>query len=370
MINRDENIIAIHNRSIDEANRAFADFMCKTEACFNERSRENPALFRNCSPSELEKVTERILKEVCHSTPFRESDISLVAGHTFPDIMTTNMYGVEVKSTNKDKWTSTGSSIVESTRSEDVERIYMLFGSLGSTPPSFKCRPYQECLKGIAVTHSPRYLIDMMLNDEENIFRKMKTDYDTFRLMEENEKISCVRKYYIQKAKEEHKVEMPWWMGETANVNLSIFSDLPTTIKEDLTTRTYILFPSVFSRNSSIGYKEVALWLCNHYSVVCHNMRDSFSAGGKMTILNGKLLKKPYPQVVQRLLERQQQIKALLAHPDNDLFMDIKEYWDFPYDPKHLFHSWLNIIANTFRSNPELMLIDIKELILTNSVPY
>jgi len=370
MINRDENIIAIHNRSIDEANRAFADFMCKTEECFNEKSKRNPTLFRDCSPSELEKVTERILKEVCHSTPFRESDISLVAGHTFPDIMTTNMYGVEVKSTNKDKWTSTGSSIVESTRSEDVERIYMLFGSLGSTPPSFRCRPYQECLKGIAVTHSPRYLIDMMLNDEENIFRKMKTDYDTFRLMEENEKIACVRKYYIQKAKEEHKVEMPWWMGETANVSLSIFSDLPTNVKEDLTTRTYILFPSVFSKNSSIGYKEVALWLCNHYSVVCHNMRDSFSAGGKMTILNGKLLKKPYPQVVQRLLERQQYIKALLSHPDNDLLMDIKEYWYFPYDPKHLFQSWLNIIANTFRSNPDLELIDIKELIKTNSVPY
>ena len=198
----------------------------------------------------------------------------------------------------------------------------------------------------------------------------MKTDYDTFRLMEENEKIACVRKYYIQKAKEEHKVEMPWWMGETANVSLSIFSDLPINVKEDLTTRTYILFPSVFSKNSSIGYKEVALWLCNHYSVVCHNMRDSFSAGGKMTILNGKPLKKPYPQVVQRLLERQHHIKALLSHPDNDLLMDIKEYWYFPYDPKHLFQSWLNIIANTFRSNPDLELIDIKELIKTNSVPY
>ena len=89
-----------------------------------------------------------------------------------------------------------------------------------------------------------------------------------------------------------------------------------------------------------------------------------------MTILNGKLLKKPFPQVVQRLLERQQYIKALLAHPDNDLLMDIKEYWYFPYDPKHLFHSWLNIIANTFRENPELNFIDIKELIITNSVPY
>ncbi len=369
-MNRDENIIAIHNRSIDEANKAFADFMRKTEDCFNEKSRRNPVLYKNCSPSELERITERILKEVCPSTPFRESDICLVAGHTFPDIVTSNMYGVEVKSTNKDKWTSTGSSIVESTRSEDIERIYMLFGSLGSTPPAFKCRPYQDCLKDIAVTHSPRYLIDMTLTDKDNIFNKMATDYDTFRLMAENEKISRVRRYYIQKAKKENKVEMPWWMGETANVNISIFSDLPTSVKEELKTRTYILFPSIFSRNSSIGYKEIALWLCNHYSVVCHNMRDSFTAGGKMTMLNGKRLNTPYPQIVRRLLENQERIKALLKHPDKDLLMDIRDYWDFPYDEKYLYLSWLNIIENTFLNNPELMMIDIKELIESGAVPY
>ena len=37
MKEREENIIAIHNRSIDEANRAFAEFMRMTEDCFNEK---------------------------------------------------------------------------------------------------------------------------------------------------------------------------------------------------------------------------------------------------------------------------------------------------------------------------------------------
>jgi hypothetical protein len=50
--------------------------------------------------------------------------------------------------------------------------------------------------------------------------------------------------------------------------------------------------------------------------------------------------------------------------------MDIRDYWDFPYDEKYLYLSWLNIIENTFLSNPELMMIDIKELIESGAVPY
>lgn len=366
----EENIIAIRNRDINEANKAFAELMAKLERCFNERSKSNPLLYRNCTSSELEKVTELVLKDVCHSTPFRESDIKLVAGHTFPDIMTTDMYGVEVKSTNKDKWTSTGSSIVESTRSELVERIYMLFGSLGSKPPAFRCRPYQECLSNIAVTHSPRYLIDMTLSQQENIFSKMHTDYDSFRLLTEDDKITKVRQYYIRKAKKEHKSEMPWWMGGTTSVNLSFYNDLGQAAKEDLATRTFILFPSVFARNASEGYKDVSLWLCNRYSLLCYNMRDTFSAGGKMTMLNGEKLPKPYPQVVKRLLEQHIKIKELLNNPDVDILYDIKEYWDFPYQTTNLYPTWLKLISRTFSLNPELKDIDIIGLLTTNACPY
>lgn len=366
---QEENIIAIRNRDINEADKAFAEFMQKTEDCFNERSRLNPQLYSRCSATDLERVTEQILKDVCPSTPFRQSDIKLVAGHTFPDIMTTDIYGVEVKSTNKDKWTSTGSSIVESTRSKDVERIYMLFGSLGSNPPAFRCKPYQDCLSNIAVTHSPRYMIDMTLEKQENIFSKMNTDYDTFRLLEEGDKISQVRRYYIEKARKDHKVEMPWWMGDTGNpsIGISIYNDIPTETKRDFVARSFILFPSVFGKDSSLGYKEVAVWLCNHYSLLCYNMRDFFSSGGKMRILNGVAMEESYPQVVQRLLQYRERIEALLKHPDVEILKDLQDYWDFKYDQSDLFNSWINIVEKAFLANPSLKDIDIRHLIETNA---
>ncbi len=199
----------------------------------------------------------------------------------------------------------------------------------------------------------------------------MKTDYEDFRQLEESEKISKVREYYIQKARKEHKVEMPWWMGEAdiTNVNLSFYNDLKPCEKDDLTARTFILFPSVFSQNSSLGYKEVALWLCNHYSLLCYNMRDSFSAGGKMTILNGKKLEKPYPQVVKRLLEYREQIESLLKHPDENLLRDIKEYWSDKNEELDFLKRWKLLVEKAFKDNSELKDIPILELIETEAKP-
>ena len=362
-MNKDENFIAVRNRDYDYMSMAFADFMQKTEEYLNSQSIANPSQYKNCSPTELEKVAEQALKTVAPSTPFLPTDIKLVAGHAFPDILAARHFGIEVKSTNKDKWTSTGSSIVESTRSEDVGRIYMLFGRLGSTPPSFKCKPYHECLCNIAVTHSPRYLIDMMLEKNDNIFSRMQTDYDTFRQMKENEKICQVRQYFINKAKNEHKVEMPWWMGETSSVNLSIYSDKSDSERLDLARRAFILFPAIYDRDSSIGYKQIALWLCNRYSVICHNVRDSFSAGGVLKAINGIPLDVPYPNIVKRLLNYREGIESLLKNPDSDIIADIDEYWDYPYNTLSLYSSWISIVEKHFCANPYLAHIPVRELI-------
>ena len=81
----------------------------------------------------------------------------MVSGQRFPDIVAGQHFGVEVKSTKENKWVSTGSSIVESTRVDDVGSIYMLFGKLGGIPAEFRCKPYQNCLYDIAVTHSPLF---------------------------------------------------------------------------------------------------------------------------------------------------------------------------------------------------------------------
>ena len=175
-LNSNENIIAIRNRDIHEADEAFAEFMQMAEDGFNDRSNADPQLYKNITAAELEVETERLLKEIAPVTPFRPEEIKLVSGHSFPDVMAEKYYGVEVKSTQSSKWTSTGSSIVESTRDVNVENIYMLFGRLGGNPPEFRCRPYEDCLSNIAVTHSPRYMIDMEIRDrqEETIFEKLK----------------------------------------------------------------------------------------------------------------------------------------------------------------------------------------------------
>ena len=79
----------------------------------------------------------------------------------------------------------------------------MLFGKLGGTPPEFKCKPYQDCLYDIAVTHSPRYLINMELEKNETIFSKMGTTYDDLRTSPDS--IEQVRNYYRNKALRENK---------------------------------------------------------------------------------------------------------------------------------------------------------------------
>lgn len=357
-----ENIVTIHKRDIHSANKAFSEFMKLSEAEFNSRSRKTPNLYKGISPAQLEEVTRDLLKDVAPQTPFRPEDITLVSGHSFPDITATDFYGIEVKSTKEDKWTSIGSSIVESTRNSTVENIYMLFGKLGGRPPEFRLRPYQDCLSDIAVTHSPRYLINMDMPSKDNIFVKMNKPYENFRQLEEQDKISEVRKYYIQKAKAEGKKEMPWWMGETANINLSFYNDLPITAKNEMMVRCYIIFYSMYDSDPQARYKSIALWLCNHYSLLCPNMRDFFTAGGICSVkINGKVTQCPH--IVGELLDKIPYIKKLLDNPDEDLIKDIRYFWDFQYNPSNLFESWIKMVESHFLKNKKLNKIPIRRLI-------
>lgn len=109
-----------------------------------------------------------------------ENTIELIGGQKFPDIVANKYYGIEVKTTTQNHWKTTGNSVLEGTRVDDVERIYMLFAKLAS-PIEFRCRPYEEVLSEVVVTHSPRYLIDMNLKVGNTIFDKIKMPYDTLR---------------------------------------------------------------------------------------------------------------------------------------------------------------------------------------------
>ena len=204
------NIIAIRKRDITDAHKAFVELMNRTEDILNTEARRNPKGYKQLNASSLEPCAVDKIKLACSGSPFSPNEIELISGQRFPDIVAEKYYGIEVKTTKENHWTSTGSSIVETTRVKDVDDIYMLFGKLGGDIPEFKCRPYEDVLYDIAVTHSPRYLINMEIEKSDTIFSKMGTTYDEFRVSPDN--ISQVRKYYRERAIERKRFEMPWWI--------------------------------------------------------------------------------------------------------------------------------------------------------------
>lgn len=349
-----ENIIAIKERSTDKANAAFHDFMHLTETEFNNRAKQSPGLYKNCNGSLLEQAAVTVLQDVAPATPFRPENICLVSGSRFPDIVAEHYYGVEVKTTEKDHWISTGSSIVESSRIEDIELIYMLFGKLGGQYAEFKCRPYEDVLSEIAVTHSPRYLIDMTLTKGQSIFDKMGTTYNQLRTSPDN--IEQVRHYYRKKAKEEGKEEMPWWLSEseTTAVNLRLWQSKDPQIRhqnELLTAKMVILFPEILESD----FKEIAMWLCSRYSVVSYNLRDIFTAGGKCDKVNGKSLKNRVPHIYINIINNARLIKHFLYNPLL-IQQELKEFRLDLYNTntKDLYHRWLEDFNTRVQNNKEI----------------
>ena len=322
----DENIISIRHKDVLIADTAFADFMSLTENYLNISAKNNPSKFSNLTGIELERISVLAMKEIAPQTPFRAEEIHLVSAQSFPDIIAERYYGVEVKSTKQNHWTSTGSSIVESTRNHDVENIYMLFGKLGGNPPEFKCKPYQDCLYDIAVTHSPRYLINMEIGKNETIFSKMGTTYNSLRTSPDS--IEKVRNYYRNKALKEKKKEMPWWLSGSASesaFNVRHFSSLTPDEKRYIIAEIFILFPNIISNINQDKFINVALWLCTYHYILISNLRDHFSAGGKIKFVDGVRLNQPIPAIIGKVINSCTTIERMLNSCDNEIISFIVE---------------------------------------------
>lgn len=252
----------------------FQELMVKTDQLLNADALKRPQYYVARGGNPLEDDVKAALDECAKGTPF-QGTIEKISGHKFPDIVAAKFYGVEVKSTKEDHWTSTGSSILETTRVLDVERIFMTFGKLGGNPILFKSKPYEECLYGIAVTHMPRYLIDMRLQPGQTIFDKMGIEYDKLRRMDNP--IAPVSAYYRSQLK---PGESLWWAGDAADEAVSatirLWKNLTTEEKRRYTVYGCVNYPEVFGGN----YDRYSLWLTSQ-GVVDPHIRDQFSAGGQ-----------------------------------------------------------------------------------------
>lgn len=274
----------------------FASLMKRTDNFLNNDALHRRSYYYSKSGSPLEDDVKVALDKCAKGTPF-EGTIEKISGQYFPDIVAAKLYGVEVKSTKEDHWKSTGSSILESTRVSSVERIYMTFGKLGGNPIQFLSKPYEQCLYGIAVTHMPRYLIDMQTPKNETIFSKMGISYDELRKMDNP--IAPVAKYYRSQLK---AGESLWWAGEVPTsedvvpVKIRMWDSLSQNEKNYYISIGLLNYPEIFAGE----YDKYALWLAS-IGILNTHIRDLFSAGGKYGIILSSGEFKRFPSIYSRV---------------------------------------------------------------------
>jgi hypothetical protein len=299
----------------------------------------------------LETEVYNVMCKSAEGTVF-ENSIEFIGGQKFPDILIDKFvdgqgyFGVEVKSTKQPHWTTTGNSIFEGTRVDKMDRVFIIFGRMTS-PIQFLIRPYEDCLKDIVVTHSPRYLIDMELQKGETIFDKLEINYDSFRTLENP--AEPIVNYYSNKLKPGETV---WWINGTdlgeqnaRSPIIRLFNTLSRREQDILRAKMFVYFPEVFLVNNNTKYHRAALWMIKYNNIVHPSFRDIFSAGGKYQF---RVSGKQYivPKVIEKLITVEDLVAKELNKIDCELAL---EMWG-DYRPGDEINFWLKALHRSTRN--------------------
>lgn len=304
----------------------------------------------------LEPFIKDVMAAKAVGTAF-ENSIELISGQKFPDIVANKFYGIEVKSTKQNHWKTTGNSVLESTRVENVERIFMLFGKLGK-PIEFRCRPYEECLSEVVVTHSPRYLIDMNLSKGSTIFDKMKIEYDTLR--KKSNPLKSVVDYYKSKLKPGEDI---WWIGQEDNAasNLIVkkWKNLSNKEKQELKIKAMAFFPEIFS-NKPTKYERLPVWLITREAVMYPALRDLFTSGGKCDIPIGRKIYQNAPRIFATLINNLSKIIETLLQTSAT---ELTEHWQQQVNEKNKVKHWIELVSTEGNKIKDATHLDLKTMI-------
>lgn len=230
--------------------------------------------------------------------------IEYISGHKFPDIVARinkkQALGIEVKtiSTRNNSWKVMGGSIMESTRIPDVSRIHIFCAK--QKPFKIRYKPFEECVENVAVTHSPRYMLDMDTSKQDSLFSKLGKTYEEIRQMKNpfdafKDFIVKQRKLNLNKRKVDDDF---WWYSPNYNqintieledqkfankmvgLELQFWNQITKDEQHFLRAYLLILFPNIIEGN----YNDASKWLLQTQGIINPSFRDTFSAGGRKSL--------------------------------------------------------------------------------------
>ena len=207
------------------------------------------------------------------------------SGQTFPDIPC-GEFGVEVKFTSADKWTSIANSIRETQRVESVKVVYLMFGKMGGNPKT-KWMKYEDCVVHVRTSHDPRFEVDLS-GTKKSLFSVMGISYDEFRKLDIMDKMPYIRKY----ARSIHPDGRLWWLEDSneeehsTDIDLIAYTELDQHTKEKYRAEATLLCPALVSdgkgsngKRKTNAFRDVAMYFMTYHGVLLYNARDTISAG-------------------------------------------------------------------------------------------
>lgn len=280
---------------------------------------------------------ENIVYECLLEAGFDKESITHSA-QKFPDFILEDRedgdkIGLEVKKTDSAKWEVIGGSIYESLRN-DIKDTYVLMAKLGGGEREVRLKKYAECIADLKVTHSPRFYLDLDLQEGEDYLTRNDA-VDLWKLSEEelNRKIRKLLR----------TGKSTWWSdgGTTA------FASLSQKEKEGYLNDGIALFPEVFQGN----YQQFTPWLVYGCYVWCGNVRDIFSAGGtKFLEVAGIYVS----AVMYRALEHANDIGRRILDMTEE---EQAKFWGrVCQEPEKRLDTWLGLVKWNLRISKDLII--------------
>ena len=156
-----------------------------------------------------------------------------------------------------------------------------------------------------------------------------------------------------------------WWMdaennSKPSSIVIKIWNNLSTKEKQELKSRSMVYFPELFG-NSNDKFGRLAIWLVTREAVVCPNVRDLFTAGGKRDYIVGKNVYQKVPRIFLNLFDNISNIVEIIIQTSS---FELSEYWERKTTEKKKISDWIELVSQHSKTMPSARHLDIKQILL------
>ncbi len=319
----------------------FQDLLNRATKLMNEQVKAGMPGYSNAA--EFEKTVLAQIRVCCG-----DNSQALRSFHdgAFPDIVV-NGFGLEVKFTTRPTWYGTGNSIFEGMRDETAREIALVY--CRSDIPEVRWQWYENCIKGIRISHSPRYMIDMQ--GGHSFFDEIGISMDDFRQTSLRSKMEIVKDHVKKRVGDGERL---WWFDEdrehTIPVNVRLYRLLDNETKGRIRAEAALMCPQIFKGPRNRGkYDDAALYMLTQHGVFAPQTRDLFSAGSVAGATRGG------DYLLRAIQNNVAQIKIAARNLDDSLFV---EYWGRSCAPENRIATWLEMVDSCRPDDPPSKKLD------------